>query len=310
MTVPDVAPGVSVVVLSWNTRELTLACLGSLYAEQPRFTREVLVVDNGSDDGSADAVASEFPQVRLLRNQSNRGYAVANNQGTKSATGRYLCLLNSDTEVRSRALDLLVEYLRKHPDYGAAAPKLLNTDGSVQTACMNFPTLASALCFDSFWGSFPPGSWVQKRYCMGRFDHLHSRDVVQPPGSCFLMAREEFLDLGGLDEDLFLFFNDVDLCKRLHDRGRPIRYVAEAEVVHCAGASTKRYRKFLVTWHRNRLHFYRKHYGPMVVPYMRFVVRLRALEEWLRIGRRERDPTRRRAERAFLRHSLQEVLAP
>lgn len=304
------APDVSVVVLSWNTRQLTLACLGSLFSGQPRFTREVLVVDNGSDDGSADAIAAEFPQVLLMRNQSNRGYAVANNQGASNAAGRYLCLLNSDTEVRPGALDRLVEFLSAHPDYGAVAPKLLNRDGSVQTACMNFPTLASALCFDSFWGSFPPGSWVSARYCMRGFDHLHSRDVAQPPGSCFLMSREEFLDLGGLDEDLFLFFNDVDLCKRLHDRGRQVRYVADAEVLHHGGASTAAYGKFLVTWHRNRLHYYRKHYGPAVVPYMRLVVRLRALEEWLRIGRRERDPSRRRAERAYLRDSLHEVLAP
>jgi GT2 family glycosyltransferase len=144
---------------------------------------------------------------------------------------------------------------------------------------------------------------------MAGFDHLHSRDVAQPPGSCFVIAREEYLDLGGLDEELFLFFNDVDLCKRLFHRGRRIRYLADAVVEHHRGASTRGFRKFLVTWHRNRLHYYRKHFGPLVLPYMRLVVRLRAVEEWFKIGRRERDPLRRRAERAFLRDSLHEVLA-
>ncbi len=301
-------PMLSVVVPSWNTRNLTLACLKSLLGAPQVHATEVVVVDNGSSDGSADAIAAEFPQVKLLRNDYNRGYATANNQGARLATGRFLCLLNSDTEVFPRALDALVDFLLEHGDYGAVAPKLVNPDGSVQRACMRFPGLLTALCYDTFLGSFWPGSLVQDRYTMADFDHLRSRDVDQPPGAVFVMSRQEFLDLGGLDEDLFLFFNDVDLCLRLWNRGRRIRYLAEVSVMHHGGASTRGFDQFVVTWHKNRLAYYRKHYGPLVVPYMRMIIRLRALQEWFALGSRHKDKQHRRDARQHLGTITREIL--
>ena len=184
-----------------------------------------------------------------MRNDDNRFYAAGNNQGAKAATGRWLCLLNSDTEVRPGALDRLVDFLEANgSSYGACAPRLVNPDGSVQKACKRFPGLMVALCFDSFWGSFWPGKWVEDRYLMRRFDHLESCDVAQPPGAVFCMDREEYLALGGLDEQLYLFYNDVDLCKQLADKGRKIRYLADAEVMHHEGASTSSHGGLLVTW--------------------------------------------------------------
>jgi N-acetylglucosaminyl-diphospho-decaprenol L-rhamnosyltransferase len=231
MNAADVPPTLSVVVLSWNTQALTLACLRALAAEAPRHAREVIVVDNGSHDGSATAIAAEFPQVRLLRNQQNVGYAAGNNQGAAVARGTFVCLLNSDTEVREGALDRCVDWLVEHSDYGAVAPRLSNTDGSVQRACMRFPGIAVALCFDTMFGKVWPGSRVEARYMMRDFDHLTSRDVDQPPGACFVVRRDEYAAGGGLDPELFLFFNDVDLCRRMWNAGRRIRYLAEAEGV-------------------------------------------------------------------------------
>ncbi|MHC4516053.1 MAG: glycosyltransferase family 2 protein [Planctomycetota bacterium] len=301
-------PTLSVVVLSWNTKDLTLACLRSLHAGEPRHPTEVLVIDNASTDGSADAIAEQFPQARLARNDTNRGYAAANNQGASLARGRFLCLLNSDTEVPSGALDALVDFLLEHGDYGAVAPRLSNQDGSVQRACMRFPGLLTALCYDTFLGRFWPGSIVERRYEMADFDHLESRDVDQPPGAAFLMNRQEFLDLGGLDETLFLFFNDVDLCQRLWRQGRRIRYLADVDVVHHRGASTKGFDDFVVTWHRNRMAYYRKRYGPLVVPYMRMIVRLRALQEWFALGSRHQNRQHRRDARRDLRTATQQIL--
>ena len=153
------ADGLGVVVLSWNTRELTLACLRALLAEEPKpkHAREIIVIDNASLDGSADAIRGAFPGVHLVRNAQNLGYAGGNNQGARLAHSTWLCLLNSDTEVRPGALDTLVDFLAQHGDYGAVAPKLENPDGSVQHACMRFPGLLTALCFDTWLGRCWPG---------------------------------------------------------------------------------------------------------------------------------------------------------
>lgn len=304
------APVLSVVVLSWNTRELTLACLRALAAETPRHAREVIVVDNGSTDGSADAVAAAFPAVRLLRNADNRLYAAGNNQGVAAARGEFVCTLNSDTEVRPGALDQLVDFLRDHPGHAAVAPRLVDPDGTVQRACQRFPTLLSALCFDSWWGTWWPGSRVQSRYLMRDFDHLTARDVPQPPGACLCLRRAEYARRGGLDEGLPLFFNDVDLCRRLWAAGRRVHYLASAEVLHHRGASTRGFDRMLVVWHRDRLAYYRKHYGAWAVLWLRVCIRLRIWEEWIAIGRRHRgDPGRASAERAHLRRAVQELWA-
>lgn len=304
------APVLSVVVLSWNTKALTLACLQALHAETPRHVREVIVVDNGSQDGSADAIAAAFPAVRLLRNADNRLYAAGNNQGVAQAQGEFVCTLNSDTEVRPGALDALVDFLRAHPGHGAVAPKLVDPDGSVQHACQRFPTLATALCFDSWWGSFWPGSRIQARYLMRDFDHLGACDVDQPPGAVFVMRTAEWRAFGGFDEQLSLFYNDVDLCKRLWQQGRRIHYLASAEVMHHRGGSTRNFTRMLVLWHRNRLAYYGKHYGWFGRLWIRCCVRLRIWEELRRIrSRHANDPGAQAAERAYLRAAQRELWA-
>jgi N-acetylglucosaminyl-diphospho-decaprenol L-rhamnosyltransferase len=306
--VSDAVPVLSVVVLSWNTKDLTLACLQALGAETPRHRREVIVVDNGSHDGSADAIAAAFPQVVLLRNADNRLYAAGNNQGAAVARGEFVCTLNSDTEVRPGALDTLVDFLRERPDYGAVAPMLVDPDGSVQRACQRFPTLASALCFDSWWGTWWPGSWVQARYLMRDFDHRTSRDVDQPPGAVFVMRTAEWRAFGGFDETLSLFYNDVDLCRRLWRRGRRIRYLVDAVVMHHRGASTKNFARMLVVWHKNRLAYYGKHYGAAGRWWVRLCVRLRIREELHKIVRRHpNDPAAQQAEREHLQRAIAEL---
>jgi N-acetylglucosaminyl-diphospho-decaprenol L-rhamnosyltransferase len=304
------APVLSVVVLSWNTKALTLACLRALHAETPRHPREVIVVDNGSQDGSAEAIAAAYPGVQLLCNAENRLYAAGNNQGVALAQGEFVCTLNSDTEVRPGALDALVEFLQQHPGHGAVAPRLVDPDGSVQHACQRFPTLATALCFDSWWGSFWPGSRIQARYLMRDFDHLASCDVDQPPGAVLVMRTAEWRAFGGLDERLSLFYNDVDLCKRLWQQGRRIHYLASAEVTHHRGGSTRNFARMLVLWHRNRLAYCGKHYGWLGRLWIRICVRLRIWEELRRIrSRHANDPGAQAAERAYLRAAQRELWA-
>ena len=142
---------------------------------------------------------------------------------------------------------------------------------------------------------------------MRRFSHLESCDVAQPPGAVFCMDRQEYLALGGLDEQLYLFYNDVDLCKQLWNTGRKIRYLADAEVMHHEGASTSSHGGLLVTWYQNRIAYYRKHYGAWVMPWMRLTTWLRAVEEHLRFSRRYPDKEMCAAARRELWHSYREV---
>lgn len=271
----------SIVILSWNTKALTSACLDSLRSDEAETTRELIVVDNGSEDGSADHIAEHYPEVILVRNPDNRLYAEGNNQGARRATGKWLCTLNSDTEVRPGALDKLVRWLKDHPDYGAASAKLVNPDGSVQPACTRFPGLLDPIADSTRLGSAIP---ICKRYAryqrMSDFDHMHSRDVDQPPGAVMVFDREEYLAYGGLDPVLSLFFNDVDMCKRLWADGRRIRFVADAEVVHHGGASTTLFtnKNRNSIWFRNRESFYEKHYGSLGKQWLRGVLVMWAAE--------------------------------
>jgi len=182
-------PRLSIVVLSWNTRELLAACLASLRAVSGELPFETIVVDNASADGSADMVAARFPEVRLVRNAVNEGYAIGNNTGAGFARGDLLLLLNSDTEVRPGALSTLVAFLDAHPGHGACAPRLDNPDGTPQKSCKTFPTLAICVFFDTCFDRWFPDNRVIPRYFMEDFDHLATRDVDQPPGAAFLVRR-------------------------------------------------------------------------------------------------------------------------
>ncbi|MBU0754126.1 MAG: glycosyltransferase family 2 protein [Planctomycetes bacterium] len=251
----------SVIVLSWNTRELLRACLRALDRNGSTIPCEIIVVDNASCDGSPKMVAEEFPETILIQNARNEGYARGNNIGIRRATGDYLLLLNSDTEVREKALDTMIDFLELHPGYGACGAQLLNPDGTIQRACMRFPGLIVTLFFDTFLERlFPQNAWVHQ-YFMRDFDHASSRDVDQPPGACFMIRRSLVEEIGLLDEDLFLFYNDVDYCLRIRKAGYDIRFLADARVLHHGGASTRHYRDFGLEWHKNRVRYYRKHFG-------------------------------------------------
>jgi GT2 family glycosyltransferase len=254
-------PDLSIIVLSWNTRDLLRECLEAVERGKGALSLETIVIDNASTDGSADLVAAEFPAAKLVRNDSNRGYARGVNQGLALATGAKVCLLGSDTRVAPDALPKLCAFLDAHPGAGAAAPRLVNPDGSIQRACMRFPTLKTVLWWDTFLAAWRPRSRELVRYQYLDWDHRGSRAVDQPPGTCLVLPRTVVEQIGPMDERLWLFFNDVDWALRLQKAGLQLWYVDEAEVVHHLGASTKRYTDFGAEWHRNRIAFYRKHYG-------------------------------------------------
>jgi len=254
---------VSVVVLSWNTAELTLKCLRSVVDAFDRgdIDGELVVVDNSSDDGSAGRIATEFPGARLMRNEENRGYAAGVNQGVAASTGEWVLLLGSDACLLGDALSELMTFLEGASGYGACSPSLVGADGEAQRACAAFPRPQTAL-----WLGTPLERWFPKaselqRYFLREFAHDADADVEQPPATCFLISRELWDSMGGMDESLWLFFNDVDFCKRLQQRGLKVRYLVGPQVQHVGGASTGRFSSFVERWHTDRFRYMRKHHG-------------------------------------------------
>ncbi len=286
--------GLSIVILSWNTLELTRACLRSLERDTTRFAREVIVVDNGSHDGSPQMIEREFPRVRLIANPDNRLYSEGNNQGARAGVLSHVCLLNSDTEVKPGALDTLVAFLLDNPDYGAVAPRLLNTDGTIQPACKRFPGLLEPLLeYTQLEKHWPFTRWPA-RLNMHDFDHRTSRDVPQPPGACMVMERAEYLALGGLDPELSLFFNDVRICQQLWAAGRRIRFLIDAEVFHHGGASTSKNYAGHTLHYRNRRTYYRKQYGAFGEWWMRCMLLVGCARIWLGIWLGPKNAEQRR----------------
>lgn len=273
-------PDLSVIVLSWNTSPLLRKCLSSLRGNvSPSLSLEIIVVDNASSDGSADMVASEFTEVLVVRNEKNEGYASGNNQGARISRGECILFLNSDTEVLPNALERMVAFLRENRAVGGVGCKLLNPDGTIQKACMRFPILRTILVYDTPIGRLFPNHPELRRYYMRDWDHGDTREVEQPPGACFMVRRDVLDRVGALDEEMFLFFNDVDFCRRIKAAGYKIFYLAEAPVIHHCGASTGKFIDFGLVWHKNRIAYYRKHHGGLAVALCKTVVIYVALRE-------------------------------
>jgi GT2 family glycosyltransferase len=221
----------------------------------------VIVVDNASGDGTVEMVRSEFPQVHLIANAENRGYAAANNQAIRAGDAPFLLLLNPDTGVTPGALAALLSEMMADPGVGAAAPQLVLPDGSVERSCRSFPEPA-ALLYDALGLSrLFPRSPLFGRYRMTYWDHDSRREVDQPMASALALRRAALDEVGLFDESFPLYFNDVDLCYRLRQAGWKIVFQPAAQVLHHHGSSTSQDRpRAVLESHRGLVRFYRKHY--------------------------------------------------
>lgn len=229
------APRISVIVVSYNTRALTLECLRTLSAELDGLAAEVILVDNASADETAAAVTGAFPRVRLIANAHNVGFAAASNQAMRAARGGVFLLLNSDAFPEAGAVRKLVEYLDQHPAVGVVGPRLVNADGSVQASCFPFPTPVRAW-LENLWlpKVLPPGSrWGDYR----RWQHDEERLVPWVIGACMLVRREVYERLGGFDEHFFMYAEETDWQRRIRDAGWKIAFMPTAQVKHLGGAS-------------------------------------------------------------------------
>jgi len=267
----------SIIIVNWNTSALLEACLRSIYDHASSLSLEVLVVDNGSSDGSAALVRARFPKVWLIANAENVGFARANNQGIQASRGRYVMLLNSDTEVQTGALDTLVRFLENHPAVAAAGPYLLNSDGSLQPSC--HPVLTPER---EFWRlAFLDELLPLATYPMGRWDAHTPRPVEVIKGACLVIRRAALEQIGLLDERYFIYSEEMDLCLRLARAGWQLYWVPEARVVHHGAASTKQVAETMyLELYRSKLQFQAKFFGRWGVLRFKGLVGLAYLPRW------------------------------
>jgi len=229
---------ISVIIVTFNSRQFIRSCLDSITKTGDGKDWEVVVVDNGSTDGSAD-VAMGYPNVMAIRKSGNDGFAAGVNLALDVSNSKYVLLLNPDTVVTEGSIQAMREYLEANPDVACVGPQLFNFDGSIQHSCREFPGFMTVLgeffLLPALRRRFPR----LDRYRMGYFDHTTTRDVDQPMASCMLLRRDVLDEVGHLDESMPIFFNDVDLCKRIKERGWRIVFLPEAKVYHYCGGSTR-----------------------------------------------------------------------
>lgn len=277
---------ISVCIVNWNTRDHLLACLASVAESRASAPLEVVVVDNASTDGSVEAVRRDHPDVKLIANGENRGYAAGNNQAIAASTGEFVALLNPDVVLPPDGLEAMAEFLRTHPEAAGVAPKLILPDGSVQRSVRGFPGPLEVFCELTRLSRVFPRSRRLARYWLPDLDYDTPQPVPQPMASCLMLRRSDLERLGGFDEAFPIFFNDVDLSYRLHLAGRLTYLLSSVCVRHFHGASTRQVRREMA-WEsaRSLCAYYRKHYHGRLSPLIYYplvsIIRLAGIVRWL-----------------------------
>ncbi len=315
----------TIIIVSWNVRDLLRGCLRSvsrarrstsaapdLETSNSELRLEIIVVDNASTDGSPEMVRTEFPHVRLIVNDENRGFTAANNQGLALSQGRYLLLLNPDTEVMGDALVTMLRYMDTHPDVGVLGPRLLYPDGSQQSSRRRFPTFATALVESTVVQEWWTDNRVLRRYFLADTPD----DAIQPVdwlvGACLLVRREAYEGVGGLDEGYFMYSEELDWCRRIKSAGWEIVYLPTATIVHHEGKSSEQVVPARhIYFQSSKVRYFRKHHGSLQAETLRcfllatYVYQLaREGLKWLVGHKRPMRAERVRAYRQVLRSGL------
>jgi hypothetical protein len=291
---------VSIVIVSFNTRDVLRECLSSVYHQSGALRVQIIVVDNASKDGSAAMVEQEFPGIVCLRSEVNLGFGPANNLGFHSATGRYIVLLNSDAFLGEGSLERAVAHMDAAPSAGLGGARLVGRDESWQPSARMFPSvLGDLIVLSGLAANFP------KSRLLGRFDRtwadpMEAADIDWVPGAFSILRAEALADVGPFDPRFFLYYEEVDLCLRIKQKGYSIWYWPDIVIVHIGGESSRQVRSLqlsrtgaqLTLWRmRSMLLYYRKHHGHSAW----WAMMVEAAWYWLRSQRRRwsKSPDRR-----------------
>lgn len=252
----------SIIIVNYNTKQLTLNCLKSVYESVTNYSYEVILIDNASRDDSVSVIQEQFPQVRLIPNTENLGFAKANNQGMRIAEGRYVLLLNSDTVIEPDTLGIMIRFMDDDPTVGASGCKVLLPDGSLDKACRRgFPTPLATLFYVSKLSKLFPKNPKINAYHREDLDPNESYPIDCLVGAFMMVRREAIEQVGLLDENFFMYFEDTDWCYRLKEAGWTNYYYPKTTILHYKRASSRNKPMWITyEFHRAMTLFYNKHY--------------------------------------------------
>jgi len=250
-------PKLSIIIVSWNCLGYLTKCLNSILSSSISFPLEIIIIDNASSDGTVEVIKSAYPLIKLIANQSNLGFPRACNQGLKASAGSFLLLLNPDTELHPETLEKSINFLERHPEIGLMGVKIKRPDGRIQLhGGRAFPSLFSLLSNSLGLDRAFPSLKIFSSPDLTFWDHSSSQEVDMISGTFMLFPRQVYEELGGLDERLPLFFEDMEYCWRVKQSGRKIYYLAETEIIHHSGISSTQAPSFWITslkYEANRL---------------------------------------------------------
>ena len=267
---------VSIVIVSYNTCGILDECLASI-KQETSCSHEIIVVDNASADNSRKMLRENHPDVTLIENSENAGFARANNQGFAVARGKYFFMLNSDTVVLDGAIDKLLAFVKSNPDIGICGPRNIGRDGKTQYNCDHFPGLWNTFCYYTGLASLFPKSSLFNRCWIRYWDYSDIRDVERITGCSLLIRSDLYRELNGLDENFFMYFEETDFCLRAHNKGSRTTYFPGAVIMHYGGESSEGAAKDLLIsktvadhYFKSRYYYFRKYHGLFIT----FLIRL------------------------------------
>lgn len=269
----------SIIIVTFNTRELTLAAIASVFDSKDDLAKEIVVVDNGSTDDTQTAVGDLFPSVRYHFSERNLGFAKANNLGVGLSSGDWILLLNSDARLKPEALTIAVDYMRSHPECGVLGAQLLNEDGSRQNSIANFPTLATELLSKSILRRVAPGRYPGKEHCF--YKPVEVDSVI---GAFLLTPRRVWETIGGFDERYFFFLEETDYCRQVMFRGWAVVHHPDVRVWHYQGGSAKRVKAAArIEYWRSRYQYFEKN-QPQQMRWLKLGLAFRLFCNWFLNG--------------------------
>lgn len=303
---------ISVVIVAWKAKHYLELCLESLVSAPPRRSMEIIVVDNASEDGTVEMVEARFPNVKLIKSSENLGFAKGNNVAIRQCQGRYIALVNPDVIVFPDCIDALAKFLEENPKVGNVGPRVLNPDMTLQSTCRRFPTLWNNFCTaTSLATTFKNSKWFAGEHML-YFPHDRTLAVNVLVGCFSMIRRETFDEVGLLDENLFMYGDDVDWCRRCWNAGWQVVFFPGAKAIHDRGKTTSPYPvRFAVAQQKSILVYWRKHHGlgarlgiRMIMIFHQFARYVLSLFLSLARGTDSKDEVRKQVSGACLRALL------